>query len=171
MPRIHPPPPRWYISPLVAATIRGAGVVTFSRGMRDSSVWQEVKSIPLPAYFITIGALLTAPLLLVNFVFEPSKPESSAHAATGFMQNTVGTAPTARAAGSQYASSERTGSSAQPAYQQSGTDEAARKSAKKAQPRSGQGVIGHANRDSRYSSYAQTAPNWRSPAEGTLGPH
>jgi hypothetical protein len=49
--------------------------VTFSRTMRASSLRQEVKSIPLLAYFLTVGALLTALVLLVNVVLEPSKPE------------------------------------------------------------------------------------------------
>jgi hypothetical protein len=138
--------------------------------MRSSSVWQEAKAIPLPAYVLTVAALLAAPWLLVNHVFEPRKAEGSVQAATpvaprtttGPAQNTAGAARTTRAAERQYASAE-----ASAPDQESGTDESARKSAKKTQGRSGQG----ANRDSRHSSYAQTAPTWRSPAEGTLGPH
>jgi len=58
--------------------------------MRGRSVWQEEKSIPLRAYFITVGALLTALLLLVNFMLAPGKLESSqpvvARVETNFLQ-------------------------------------------------------------------------------------
>jgi hypothetical protein len=45
--------------------------------MRGRSLWQEQTSLPLLAYFMTVGALLTALLLLVNFMLAPIKPESS----------------------------------------------------------------------------------------------
>jgi hypothetical protein len=77
---------------------------------------QERVSMPLLSYFVTVGGVLTTLLLLVNLMLEPSKPESSTHAATGLettlrkprttstttgytqgavMQGTVGIAPKA----------------------------------------------------------------------------
>src|SRR5262245_41430381 len=70
--------------------------------MRETSLWQEVTSIPLQAYFLTIGALLTALWLLVNFVLDPSKPESPQPAMTdlskswGTARTTTGSVPAAR---------------------------------------------------------------------------
>jgi len=124
---------------------------------RSSGVWQEVRSIPLSAYFVAVAALVAAPMLLVKLVFEPSKAEGSAPPATKVEttvrapRTTTGTAPTAPAA----------------------TDETASKSSKKAQPRSSHGGVGiaRANREGRYSTYAETTPSWRSTAQGTLGPH
>ena len=77
-------------------------VVIVRRTMRESSLWQEVTSIPLQAYFLTVGALLTALLLLVNLMLDPSKPESPQPAITdlskssGTARTTTGSAQVAR---------------------------------------------------------------------------
>jgi len=152
-----------------------------ARLKRSSSVWQELKFIPVPVFFIPVAAVLGA-VLFVNFGPDLTKRQSSPLPAptvdTGLRkpttavpaQRTVGIAPTAPAARSHYASSEGTDGSAQLGYPQ--PDEAAQQSGKKPQPRTGQGASGRASRDSRYSAaYAQTGPNGRSTAEGTLGPH
>jgi hypothetical protein len=49
---------------LASGHVRGSGVMIVRRTMRESSLWQEVTAIPLQAYFLTIGALLTALLVL-----------------------------------------------------------------------------------------------------------
>jgi hypothetical protein len=155
---------------------------------------QERVSMPLLSYFVTVGGALTALLLLVNLMLEPSKPESSTHAATGLetslrkprtttgltttgytqgavMQGTVGIAATAIGAEAQ--SSEVTGSATQPAPQPSSRDGGERKSFAKAKAKSGRkaATARRPYRDAGYSSYALAPPNWRSSAEGTLGPH
>src|SRR5262249_62090725 len=120
-----------------------------------------VRSIPLPAYFVAVGALLAAPMLLVKLVLEPNKAEGSTQAKTSVEttvrtpRTTTGTAATAAAADGQ-----------------SSTDEAARKPSKKAQPRSSHGAVGiaRANRQSRYSSYAETTPNRRPSPQWPPGP-
>jgi hypothetical protein len=61
---------------LASGHVRGSGVMIVRRTMRESSLWQEVTAIPLQAYFLTIGALLTALLLLFNLMLDPSKSES-----------------------------------------------------------------------------------------------
>jgi hypothetical protein len=157
---------------------------------------QERVSMPLLSYFATVGGVLTALLLLINLMLEPSKPESSTHAATGLetslrkprttsgltttgfmqgtvVQGTVGIAPKALGAEAQHESPEVTGSSMQPAHQPSSRDGAERKSFAKAKPKSGRKATTarRPNRDAGYSSYALAPPNWRSSAEGTLGPH
>ena len=72
------------------------------RTMRETSLWQEVTSIPLQAYFVTIGALLTALWLLVNFVLDPSKRESPQPAMSdlskswGTARTTTGSVPATR---------------------------------------------------------------------------
>lgn len=147
---------------------------------------QQRESMPLLMYFAAVGGVLTTLLLLVNFLLEPSKPESRKHGATdvetslrkprtttGFMPSTVGIAAKAPAAEAQHDSAETTGSSAQPRHQLSSRDVAERKSFTKAKPKSGRKATAGRRpyRDSGYSSYAQQLPKWRSSAEGTLGPH
>jgi hypothetical protein len=147
---------------------------------------QKREAMPVLMYFATAGGVLTTLLLLVNFLLEPSKPESSKHAATdvetslrkprtttGFTPSTVGIAAKAPAAEARHDSAEITGSSAQPPNQQSSRDVAERKSFTKAKPKSGRKATTGRRpyRDSGYSSYAQRLPKWRSSAEGTLGPH
>ena len=179
LPGVRPPPAGWHVFAFGRTNHPEVQVMSFSRSVPgwqqpSSSVWREAKSIPLSAYVIAAGTLVAAPFLLVNFVLAPSKPASSAHAATsveaslhkpgttaGSTRNAVGTAALAFAAESQDASPERTDGSAQPAYQQSSRD------AKRAQSRGGM----RAYAESRSPSYARTGPNGRSSAEGTLGPH
>jgi hypothetical protein len=157
---------------------------------------QERVSMPLLSYFVTVGGVLTTLLLLVNLMLEPSKPESSTHAATGLetslrkprattsltttgytqgtvMQGTVGIAPTALGAEAQHESLEVTGSSTQPAHQPSSRDGAERKSFARTKLKSGRKATAGRRpyRDAVYSSYALAPPNWRSSTEGTLGPH
>ena len=146
---------------------------------------QKRESMPLLMYFATVGAVLTTLLLLFNFMLEPSKPESSKHAATdvetslrkprtttGFMPSTVGIAPKALAAEAQHDSAEITGSSAQPRHQQSSRDVAERKAFTRAKPKSSRKATTGRRPYRGYSSYAQQLPKWRSSAaEGTLGPH
>jgi hypothetical protein len=161
---------------------------------------QERVSMPLLAYFATIGGALTALLLLLNVMLEPSKPaskpESSAPAATGvetslrkprtttgltrtgvtttgFMQSSVGLPARALGAEAHHAPSDATGSSAQAALQPSRRDAAERESFTKAKPRSGRKAATGRRpyRDAGHARYAQQPPNWRSSAEGTLGPH
>jgi hypothetical protein len=152
---------------------------------------QERVSMPLLTYFVTVGGVLMALLLLVNLMLEPIKPESSPHAATGletslrkprattgltttrYNQGTVGIAATALGAEVQHESSEVTGSSTQPAHQPSSRDGAERKSFAKAKLKSGRKATAGRRpyRDAVYSNYALAPPNWRSSAEGTLGPH
>jgi hypothetical protein len=157
---------------------------------------QERVSMPLLSYFATVGSVLTVLLLLVNLMLEPSKPESSTNAATGLetslrkprtttgltttgymqgsiMQGAVGLTEKALGAEAQHESSEVTGSSTQPAYQPSSRDGAERKSFAKAKPKSARKATTARRpyRDAGYSSYALAPPNWRSSAEGTLGPH
>jgi len=153
---------------------------------------QERNYMPLLTYFITIGGVLTALLLLVDLMLgpskpeRPSKPESSTQAATGvetslpkprmttgYMPSTAALAPTAPAAEARREPAETTGSSAQPASQPASSGEAERKSLATAKPKSGRKatMAGRAYRGSAYSRYAQEPRNWRSSAEGTLGPH
>jgi hypothetical protein len=147
--------------------------------------------MPLLTYFITIGGVLTALLLLVDLMLgpskpeRPSKPESSTQAATGvetslpkprittgYMPSTAAPAPTAPTAEARREPAE-TGSSAQSASQPASSGEAERKLLATAKPKSGRKATtaGRAYPGSAYSSYAQEPRNWRSSAEGTLGPH
>jgi hypothetical protein len=148
--------------------------------------------MPLLTYFATIGGVLTTLLLLVDLMFGPSKPErasqpeSSTQAVTtaetglpklrtttGYVPSTVGLSPTAPAAEAQRYLAETTGSSPQPASQPASGGAAERKSIATVKSRSGRkaATAGRAYRESAYSSYAQQPQNWRSSAEGTLGPH
>ena len=153
---------------------------------------QERTSMPLLTYFVTIGGALTALLLLVDLMLGPSKremasqPESSAPAATrvetslpkartttGYVPSTVGLFPPALAAEAQRSPAETTGNSVQPASQPARSGEAERRSSATAKPRSGRkaATAARSYREPAYSSYAQQPGNWRSSAEGTLGPH
>ena len=156
--------------------------------MRESSLWQEVTSIPLQAYFLTVGALLTALLLLVNLMLDPSKPESPQPAITdlskssGTARTTTGSAQVARSiapiAPAAQAQSELPTT---PTLAQSGEEQPASGGAAEANPSTrakpkkstGQkSTRGNDRADAGYSSYAQQKPAWpTSPAEGTLGPH
>ena|SRR5262249_30805649 len=154
--------------------------------------FQQRYSMPLLTYFATIGGMLTALLLLIDLMFGPSKPErpsqpeSSTQAVTtaatglpkprtttGYVPSTVGLFPAAPGAEAQRYLAETTGSSAQPASQPASGGEAERKSTATAKHGSAgkARTAGRSYRESAYSSYAQQPRNWRSSAEGTLGPH
>jgi hypothetical protein len=137
--------------------------------MRESSLWQEVRSIPLQAYFLTVGALLTA-LWLLNLMLDPSRPESRPQPAITDLSKSSGTARTT------------TGSApTTPTLVQSGEEQPASGGAAEANPSTrakpkkstGQkSARGNDRADAGNSSYARQKPAWpTSPAEGTLGPH
>jgi len=168
--------------------VQGSGVVIVRRTTRESSLWQEVTSIPLQAYFLTVGALLTALLLLVNLMLDPSKPESPQPAITdlskssGTARTTTGSAQVARSiAPVAPAAQARSELPATPTLAQSGEEQPASGGAAEANPSTrakpkkstGQkSTRGNNRADAGYSSYAQQKPAWpTSPAEGTLGPH
>ena len=170
---------------LASRHVRGSGVVVVRRITRETSLWREVTSIPLQAYFVTIGALLTALLLLVNFVLDPSKPESPQPAMTdlsnssGTARTTTGTAQAARSI-----ALVALGTRAQPelpttpTLAESGEEQPATGAAAEAKPRAkpkkstGQKSTRANDRaHAGYSTYAQQSPWPTKPAEGTLGPH
>jgi hypothetical protein len=151
--------------------------------------------MPLLAYFVTVGAALTALLLLVNVMLEPSKPERPKPAAAGVATSlpkprvTTGSAqpslaPTARAGEDRPPLPTATRETlvqpvlAQPLSQ----DEAKRKSFTSTAPkgktvkprargRNADDVRRRYRDDSGYSSRAQEWPTRSYSAEGTLGPH
>jgi hypothetical protein len=149
--------------------------------MRASSLRQEVKSIPLLAYFLTVGALLTALVLLVNVVLEPSKPEKPQPAVaaistgspkpritTGSAQYTGSTRPVAPSAQAEHAKPTTTTSTLRQSAQEqpSGSGEAEPKPLTRAKPkkstaqkpkggRNADAVWRNDRGDAGYSSYAQ----------------
>lgn len=155
--------------------------MTFSRTMRASSLRQEVQSIPLLAYFLTVGTLLTALMLLVNVALEPSKPERPQPAvadigaaspkpriSTGSAHDTGSTAPVAPSAQAEHAKPTTTTSTlTQSAQEQlSGSGEAEPKPLTRAKPkkstarkpmggRNADAVWRNDRGDAGYSSYAQ----------------
>jgi hypothetical protein len=173
---------------LASGHVRGSGVMIVRRTMRESSLWQEVTAIPLQAYFLTIGALLTALLVLFNLELDPSKSESPQPAITdlskgsGTARTTTGSAQVARrVAHVPPAAQARPELPTTPALTQSGVEQPASDGAAEANPSTrvkpkkstGQkSTRGKDRADPEYSSYAQQKPAWpTSPAEGTLGPH
>ena len=169
--------------------MQGSGVVIVRRTTRESSLWQEVTSIPLQAYFLTVGALLTALLLLVKL--DPIKPEgpqppqraiTDLSKSSGTARTTTGSAQVARSiAPVAPAAQARSELPATPTLAQSGEEQPASGGAAEANPSTrakpkkstGQkSTPGNNRADAGYSSYAQQKPAWpTSPAEGTLGPH
>jgi len=155
--------------------------------MRETSLWQEVTSIPLQAYFLTIGALLTALWLLVNFVLDPSKPASPQPAMTdlskssGTARTTTGSAPAARSiapvalparAGSELPTTPTLAEAAEEQPASGGAAEANPSTRAKPKKSTGQkSTRGNDRAHAGYSSYAQQSPWPTSRAEGTLGPH
>src|SRR5262245_3191735 len=154
--------------------------------MRETSLWQEVTSIPLPAYFLTIGALLTALWLLVNFVLDPSKPASPQPAMTdlskssGTARTTTGSAPAARSiapvalparAGSELPTTPTLAEAAEEQPASGGAAEANPSTRAKPKKSGQKSTRGNDRAHAAYSSYAQRNPWPTSPAEGTLGPH
>jgi len=169
--------------------------------MRASSLRQEVQSIPLLAYFLTVGTLLTALMLLVNVALEPSKPErpqpTVADISTGFPKpristgsahDTGSTAPVAPSAQAEHAKPTTTSTLTQSAQEQpSSSGEVEPKPVTRAKPkkstarkpmggRNADAVWRNDHGDAGYSSYAQKptrppAVQGSSLAEGTLGPH
>jgi len=172
---------------LASRHVRGSGVVVVRRIMRETSLWQEVTSIPLQAYFLTIGALLTALWLLVNFVLDPSKPESPQPAMTdlskssGTARTTTGSAPAARSialvalgtrARSELPTTPTLAESGEEQPASGGAAEANRSTRAKPKKSTGQkSTRGNDRAHAGYSSYAQQSPWPTSRAEGTLGPH
>jgi hypothetical protein len=173
---------------LPSGHVRGSGVVIVRRAMRESSLWQEVTSIPLQAYSLTVGALLAALLLLFNLMLDPSKPESLQPAITdlskssGTARTTTGSAQVARSIAPVAPAAQArpelptTPTLAQSAEEQPGSGGAAEaKPLTRAKPKKSTGqksTRGKDRADAGYSSYAQQKPAWpTSPAEGTLGPH
>ena len=158
------------------------------RSMRESSLWREVRSIPLQAYFLTVGALLTALLLLFNLMLDPSKPESPQPAITdlskssGTARTTTGSAQVGRSITPVApAAQARPELSTTPTLTQSVEEQPASGGAAEGNPSTGakpkkstgqKSTRGKDRTDAGYSSYAQQKPAWpTSPAEGTLGPH
>jgi hypothetical protein len=155
--------------------------------MRESSLRREVTSIPLQAYFLTVGALLTAPLLLFNLMPDPSKPESPQPAITdlskssGTARTTTGSAQVARSIAPVAPAAQArpelptTPKLAQSVEEQpaSGAAEGSPSTRAKPKKRTGQKSTRANDRADRgRSSYAQQKPAWpTSLAEGTLGPH
>jgi hypothetical protein len=151
--------------------------------------------MPLLAYFVTVGTVLTALLLLVNVMLEPSKPETLTPAAAGVAASlpkpriTTGSAqpslaPTARAGEDRPPLPTATmETSVQPAQAQpSSREEAERKSFTRSKPkgktaksrargRNADDVRRRYRDDSGYASRAQQWPTRSYSAEGTLGPH
>jgi hypothetical protein len=172
------------------------GVVVFS-SKRSNSVTrrlglQERASIPLLAYFATVGAALTVLLLLLNFVLEPDKPEPAHALATGTetqrpqQRSTTGFGPTPAGVISSTPPAIQaevpeptTANSLHEALDlQSGSGAVAqkwlaqpkRKSRKVKSPAKGRSVDAVWRRHgSGQFGYAQEKP--QSSAEGTLGPH
>jgi hypothetical protein len=148
----------------------------------------ERKSMPLLAYFVTVGSSLTALLLLFNFILEPPKPETSMQAATavetslrkprttigsGFRESTISMVPNAPASEAR-PESEIGGNLAQVAHQPSSRDKAARRSFRTTNYKSSRKITSAARayRAPAYSSYSrQPQKRQFSTAEGTLGPH
>jgi hypothetical protein len=147
---------------------------------------QQSTSMPLLGYFTTIGGVLTALLLLLNFILEPRKPETSMQATTavetslrkprtttGFMESTISMTAKAPAPEARR-EPEIAANLAQLARQPSSRDKTVRKSFTTTKHKSGRKATsaGRAYRDAAYSSYAQRPPKRQSfDAEGTLGPH
>jgi hypothetical protein len=151
--------------------------------------------MPLLAYFVTVGTVLTALLLLVNVMLEPSKPETPKPAAAGVATSlpkprmTTGSAqpslaPTARAGEDGHPLPKATMETlVQPVQSQPlSQDEAKRKSFTSTTPkgksmkprargRNANDVRRRYRDDSGYSSRAQGWPTQSFSAEGTLGPH
>jgi hypothetical protein len=155
--------------------------------MRESSLWQEVTCIPLQAYFLTVGALLMALLLLVNML-DPSKPESPQPAITdlskslGTARTTTGSAQVAHSISPvAFGAQARPELPTTPTLAQSVEEQPASGGAAEANPSTRakskkstaqKSTRGNDRPDAGYSSYAQQKPAWpTSPAEGTLGPH